>query len=171
MSQESVEVVRRARAPADGKDLVAQFRETVQRLGPDPQREAVLALSAEDPFLRHVHPDIEWDTSATGSIGTVARGLEEVVHWWQGWVQAWESYVFRSTGEYRDLGEWVLAPVDVTAQGRGGIPVEVRVFELYRVRDGKIAAYRSFLSEQQPLAACGLSHPAPQGGETPDPRA
>jgi hypothetical protein len=34
----------------------------------------------------------------------------------------------------------VLAPVDVTAQGRGGIPVELRVFEMYRCRDGKIAA-------------------------------
>lgn len=156
MSQVNVEVVRRARTPADGKNLVAQLRETLERFGPDPQPEAILAMSAEDPFLRYLHPDIEWDTSATGALGTVARGVGEVVHWWRGWVQAWESYVFRSTGEYRDLGEWVLAPVDVTAQGRGGIPVAVRVFEMYRVRDGKIDAYRSFLSEQEALAAAGL---------------
>jgi ketosteroid isomerase-like protein len=67
----------------------------------------------------------------------------------------------RSTGEYRDLGEWVLAPVDVSAQGRGGIPVEVRVFEMYRVRDGKIAAYRSFLSEQDALEAVNVMKKGP----------
>jgi hypothetical protein len=156
MSRENVEIVRRARTPAEGKKLVARMRDTVERLDPDPQPETVHALWAEDPFLRHLHPDIEWDTSATGAIGTVARGLEEVAHWWQGWVRAWESYAFRSTGEYRDLGEWVLAPVDVTAQGRGGIPVEVRVVETYRLRDGKIGAYRSFRSAQEALEAVGL---------------
>jgi ketosteroid isomerase-like protein len=108
--------------------------------------------------LQHLHSDIEWHTSATGAIGTVARGAEEVGDWWADWVRAWESYVFRSTGEYRDLGAWVLAPVDVSARGRAGIPVEVRVFELFRLRDGKIAAYRAFLSEQEALEAAGLGH-------------
>ena len=50
----------------------------------------------------------------------------------------------------------MFAPVDVTARGRGGIAVEVRVFEMYRLRDGKIGAYRSFLSEQEALEAVGL---------------
>jgi len=39
---------------------------------------------------------------------------------------------------------------------RGGIPVELRVFEMYRLRDGKIGAYRSFLSEREALEAVGL---------------
>ena len=64
--------------------------------------------------------------------------------------------LFARLGEYRDFGEWVFAPVDVTARGRGGIAVEARVFEMYRLRDGKIGAYRSFLSEQEALEAVGL---------------
>lgn len=132
------------------------IREVVERLGPDPPPAALRAHWEQEPFWQHVHSDIEWDTSATGALGTVARGMEEVNDWWRGWVQAWESYVFRSIGEYRDLGEWVLAPVDVRAQGRGGIPVNERIFELYRLRDGKIASYRSFLSEQDALEAVGL---------------
>jgi ketosteroid isomerase-like protein len=64
--------------------------------------------------------------------------------------------VFR-VSEYRDLGEWVLTVIDVRARGRGGIPVEMRVFELYRVRDGKVAVFRAYLSEHAALEAAGRS--------------
>jgi ketosteroid isomerase-like protein len=79
----------------------------------------------------------------------------EVGRLWAQWVAAWESYVFRHT-EYLDLGEWVPAPVDVRAQGRDGIEVEQRVFEIYKVRDGKIAVYRSFFSEHEAVEAAAL---------------
>jgi len=157
MSEDHVEVVRRFYASAEGENLVPRMRETVERLGPDPQTEAVLAFWAEDPTWKHVHPDVEWDTSGSGG-APAARGAKEVVALWTDWLEALESYVFRPT-EYRDLGDWVLVETEARARGargRGGIPVEMRVFEIYQVRDGKIAVYRSFLSKQEALEAAGL---------------
>ncbi len=119
MSQENVELVRRFYEPIQGENLVPRLQEAVERVGPDPQTEAVVAFWAEDPAWQHVHPDV------------------------------------RPT-EYRDLGDWVLVETEARAQGRGGIPVAMRVFELYQVRDGKIVVYRSFFSEQEALEAAGL---------------
>ena len=147
-------MVRRFYAPIQGENLVPRMQEAVERVGPDPQTEAVVVFWAEDPAWQHVHPDVEWDTSGSGGAPT-ARGAKEVGAFWTEWLEAWESYVFRPT-VYRDLGDWVLVETEARAQGRGGIPVAMRVFELYQVRDGKIVVYRSFFSEQEALEAAGI---------------
>jgi ketosteroid isomerase-like protein len=156
MSQEDVEVVRRYNAPREGTDVIPEIRKAVERFGPDPQREAVLAVWADDPAMQHLHPDIEWDVSATGAFGSTAHGPTQLARWWAEWVEGWESYVYRML-DYRDLGEWVLTPADVQARGRGGIAVEMRVFHLWQVRNGKIAVMRAFLREDEALEAAGLS--------------
>jgi ketosteroid isomerase-like protein len=61
------------------------------------------------------------------------------------------------TVEYRDLGEFVLAQAAVEARGPGDVPVEMTVFQLWSVRDGKVAACRVFTSESEALEAAGLS--------------
>ena len=155
MSQENVEIVRRYNAPYDGDDLIPMIREALQRVGPDPQPDAVLAVWAEDPSLQHLRPDVEWDVSALGAVGSVARGARELALWWADWVEGWESYVYRIL-EYRDLGDWVLTPTAFEARGRGGIEVEGRLFQVWQVRDGKIAVLRAFLTEQEALEAVGL---------------
>jgi ketosteroid isomerase-like protein len=155
MSLENVEVVRRFSDPYEGEDVLPAIRESLERFGPDPQPEVVLARWAEDPGWQHVHPDIEWDTSATGAFGSVVRGPTEVARWWREWTETWESYVYR-TVRYRDLGEWVLSRANVEARSRDGISVEMPVFQLWQVRDGKVAALRAFLSEQEALEAVGL---------------
>ena len=156
MSQENVEIVRRFNEPHDGEDIIPLLRAGVELVGPDPEPEAVLAFWAEDPGWRYVHPEIEWDVAATGPVGATASGPVEVARWWADWSETWESYVYRMV-EYRDLGDWVLAPADVRAKGRGGIPVEMRTFQIFRVSDGKISTMRAFLSEQEALEAAGLS--------------
>jgi hypothetical protein len=47
----------------------------------------------------------------------------------------------------------MLTPVDVRATGRGGIPVEMRTFEIRTVRDGKIDLARVYSTEAEALAA------------------
>jgi ketosteroid isomerase-like protein len=153
ISNQNVEVVRRLNVPYEGVDAVPFMREGVERLGPDFQPDAVLASWAEDPAFQHLHPDIEWDARATG-LSATARGPRAFALWWADWVEAWESYVYRVL-EYRDLGDWVLVCAEVQARGRGGIAVEMRTFQLYEVRDGKVAVYRVFLSEQEALEAAG----------------
>jgi ketosteroid isomerase-like protein len=156
MSQADVEVMRRFTGPYEGEDALPAIRESLERFGPDPQPEVVLARWAEDPGWQHVHPEIEWDTSATGAFGSVARGPTEVARWWREWTETWETYVYR-TVSFRDLGEWVLSPANVQARSRDGISVEMMVFQVWQVRDGKVALMRGFLSENDALEAVGLS--------------
>ena len=50
-------------------------------------------------------------------------------------VKAWQNYTYR-VSTYRDLGDWVLTRTDVKASGPGGIPVEMRICQIWQVRDG-----------------------------------
>ena len=58
MSQENVELVRRFYEPIQGENWCLRLQEAVERVGPDPQTEAVVAFWAEDPAWQHVHPDV-----------------------------------------------------------------------------------------------------------------
>ena len=156
MSQENVEIVRGFNQPREGDDLVPAIRESVEQLGPDPTVEAVLALWDEDPGWRYAHPDIEWDISGTGAVGAAIHGPLEVAAWWADWVDVWDSYIYRMLA-YRDLGDWVLTPTQIRASGRDGITVEMEIFQIWRVRDGKIAVLRAFLTEPEAVEAAGLS--------------
>ena len=100
MSQENVGVVRGYNAAHEGGDVIPPIREALDRLGPDPEPDAVLAVWAAEPAMQHLHADIEWDVAATGAIGTSVRGPTELWRWWADWVEGWESYVYRMR-EYR----------------------------------------------------------------------
>jgi ketosteroid isomerase-like protein len=78
-----------------------------------------------------------------------------VTLWLADWLEAWESLV-NSSVDYRDLGDWVLVRLDTQARGRDGVAVNMRRFLLYQVRDGKVAVYRSFGTEQEALKAVEL---------------
>jgi ketosteroid isomerase-like protein len=155
VSQENVEIVRRYLESANGRDLVPELEEMVKLFGPESESSAILAHWADHPVWRHTHRDLEWFSDAP-LLARTARGPQEIIRWWAEWVEVWERYVF-TTVELRDLGDWVLNVADVHARGRQGIDVEMRVFELARVRDGKIAVYYAgFRSEHAALKAVGL---------------
>jgi ketosteroid isomerase-like protein len=155
MSRETVELVRHHLEPYDAEDFVHVLSEAVDRLGPDPEPDDVLALWAEDPSFHHLYPEVVWEVAIGGPLDVKATGPTEILRWWAEWLELWESYVYRAA-EYRDLGEWVLTSVDVRARGRDGIPVEMRTFEVRRVRDGKIVECRIFETERRALEAAGL---------------
>ena len=152
MSREAVEVVRRFNSPYDGQDMIPAIRDGLGRLGPDPQAEEVLALWAEDPMLQHLHPDIEWDIRAVGI--KIARGPRELARMWGEWVETWESYTYRLL-DYRDLGDWVLSTEEIHATGREGISVEAKVFQIWRIRDGKVAVTRVLFLSRRPSMPYG----------------
>jgi hypothetical protein len=156
MSGENVEVARAFLDPFVGQEVVATLREATKRLGPEPDEEAILAAWAEDPSFRHADPQIRWEIAGPSAVATNAVGAKQLVRWWRDWVEAWETYTYR-VAEYRDLGGWVLAVVDVKARGRGGIPVEMRTYQSLQIRGGKISACRIFQSEPEALEAAALS--------------
>jgi ketosteroid isomerase-like protein len=156
MSQDNVEIVRRHLEPYDGEEFTAVIGALVDRLGPAPEPDAGLAVWSEDPSLRHLHPEVEWEIAAGGPLHGTATGPTEILGLWAEWLEAWESYVYRPV-EYRDLGEWVFTPIEIRATGRGGIPVEMRTFEIRSVRDGKIDAVRTFGTEAEALEAAAAT--------------
>ena len=151
MSQENVEIVRLATEPHNGEDMVPVIRDGLGHIVDWSDTDAVVAAMAQDPNVRPMHPDVEWDASAIG-VFSVTHGLYALALFWREWVELWESYVYEMR-EYRDLGDWVLTINEAKARGRGGIPVETPVFQLWRVRDGKIIAVRLFGSETEALKA------------------
>ena len=151
MSQENVEIVRLATEPHNGEDMVPVIRDGLGHIVDWSDTDAVVAAMAQDPNVRPMHPDVEWDASAIG-VFNVTHGLYGLALFWREWVELWESYVYEMR-EYRDLGDWVLTINEAKARGRGGIPVETPVFQLWRVRDGKIIAVRLFGSETEALKA------------------
>jgi hypothetical protein len=155
MSQQDVDVVRRFHEPWEGTDVMPRIREAVGVFGPDPDPAVVEAWWAEDPGWRHVQGDIEWDTRAVPGVGTKIKGAKEVAAWWGDWTNAWESYVYRNR-EYRDLGGWVLCETRIEARGPSNVAVEMTVFQLWKVRDDKIAACRVFMSEADALESARL---------------
>jgi ketosteroid isomerase-like protein len=155
VSQENVEVVRRFNAAHDGEDVAHAIRQSSSQLGEDPSPEAILEVWANDPGWRYAHPEIEFDNTAA-LFGRVARGPREIARWWLEWTEDWESYVYR-VREYRDLGDWVLTRADVKARSRNGVPVAMEAFQIWQVRDGRVAVNRAFLSEHDALEAAGVS--------------
>jgi hypothetical protein len=151
MSAEDVAVVRAVNEPYDGRDLAAALHDRLAKVDIE-DREAVLesmrAFFAEEGTWAHLQEDLVWDGGLAGSV----RGLDEFALFWPEWAGLWESYTARMV-EYRDLGSWVLVPAAVEARGRGGIAVEMRVFQLFQVRDGKVAVMRAFASGEAALAA------------------
>jgi len=149
-----VEIVRLATEPHEGEDMVPVMRDGLGGIVDWSDTDAVVAAMAQDPNVRPMHPDVEWDASAIGVFG-VAHGLYGLALFWREWVELWESYVYEMS-EYRDLGDWVLTINDAKTRGRGGIPVDTPVFQLWEVRDGKIVTVRLFGSEAEALKAVGL---------------
>ena|SRR2546421_7993385 len=154
MSEEAVEVVRLANEPHNGEDMVPVRREFVNGVADWSNTDAVVAAIAEDPNVRPMHPEVEWDASGLGFFG-IAHGLYGLAVFSRELVEVWQSYVYEMR-EYRDLGDWVLTINDLRVRGHGGT-FEARAAQLWKVRDGKIVIVRVFLSEAEALKALGLT--------------
>jgi ketosteroid isomerase-like protein len=158
VSEGALEIVRRFNDAYDGEDVIPTLRGLIDRHGPDPGRDEILAIWAEDPCWRHAHPEIEVDTSGLGVGGAALEGPGDIWSWWADWTEAWQSYVTHVV-EYRDLGDHVLTASDIEAIGPGGISVGMRVYLTWSVRDGKVASSRAYLSEADAIAAASAERP------------
>jgi hypothetical protein len=155
VSQANVEIVRLANEPHNGEDMVPIVRQYVENITDWSDTDAVVAAIADDPNVRPMRPDVEWDARGLG-LFDVSQGLYGMAVFWRELVEVWESYVYEMR-EYRDLGDWVLTVHDLRARGREGIPVEARgAAQLWKVRDGRIAVVRVFGSAADALKAVGL---------------
>ena len=133
MSQENVEVVRRANEAFLGGDVAA-------------------ALAA-------LHPRVEWHGTVGGmDEGRIAVGHAEVVKAFADYFAVWERMEMRAV-EFIDAGdEDVVVFHHEVAKGReSGVVVESDPATINTVRDGLIVRVRSFMTRDQALEAAGLA--------------
>jgi hypothetical protein len=133
MSQENVEVVRRAFESFARGDVEA-------------------ALSIYDP-------DVEWQTAADEPDTQVYRGADGIRRLISSWAELWEAG-FEAAAEpqdFIDAGEHVIVPVHTRTRGRGS-GVEVEIWETYLLTfsEGKVIRVCEFRTKEQALEAAGL---------------
>ena len=133
MSEKSVEIVRRAIEAFNRRDISALVAATTD--------------------------DFEWITLTGGTIDSaVYRGAAGIAAYFRDTATVWESMRIEPK-EFRDLSAKTMLVVSVLhARGMGsGVEVEADLYGLFRVREHKLAAFRSFGTEHEALEAAALS--------------
>ena len=144
MPEENVELVRGILGAYEGLDFVALMR------GMDAADLRALYESVWDPDI-----EITWvDTNPNPG---PFRGIDEAMRAFEEWFESFDEF-FMTTTEYLDAGDEVV--VTAVTPGRGkdsGARVEMTVYLVIAVRNGKISRYREYSTKAEALEAAGLS--------------
>ena len=128
MSQENVEIVRRALEVSTRRDDEATF-------------------ALYDPEVE-IRGQVDGDTY---------RGLTRVRMYFQDWFAAWHDFS-TDAEEWIDAGEDVVVALHVRARGRqSGVPVDQRIWHVWTLRDRKLWRLRIYATRAEALEAVGLS--------------
>ena len=129
MSQENVEVVRRA----------------------------IEAFTRRDLDAIESHPDVEVDWSRSRGVEAgIYRGLEATRHFWNTFFETFDRIV-AVPEEFIDHGDYVIVFDRTHMWGRDGIEVEARNVSLVTLRSGQIVQWRMCRDRAEALKAVGLA--------------
>jgi ketosteroid isomerase-like protein len=112
-----------------------------------------------EAVLERLDPDLEWEENPD-----VYPGLDPIYRGHDGFLKrqrdafdVWEW--FRVEGqEFIDAREHVVVFLHLRGKGRhSGIEVEMRIYDVFRFRDGKVAQHRLYGTRAEALEAVGLS--------------
>jgi ketosteroid isomerase-like protein len=130
MSQENVEIVRRA--------IVAYNRRDFEAMG---------ALN---------HPDVELDWSASrGLQAGVYKGWGEVMRMYQTFLETFQDVVIEPD-RFIESGDSVVVPNSAQIRGRDGIETVARSALVFEVRSGRLARICLYQETSEALEAAGL---------------
>jgi uncharacterized protein len=102
------------------------------------------------------HPDAETHDLAVIPDAPVRRGHEALREWVVMMEEIWVDARYEPE-EFIDAGELVVVAVRAKARGRGsGVPMDVPMFHVFEVQDGKIRRFWSYLDRAEALEAVGL---------------
>ncbi|MEK6272570.1 MAG: nuclear transport factor 2 family protein [Actinomycetota bacterium] len=131
MSQENVEVVRRCYELMTNRDFSA--------------------------FPEVAHPDLVFDLSRNVFNPGVYRGLDGVRRFFEQVDEMWDGFEARPE-EFINGGDHVVAAVRISGRGRGGVEVEMQIFAVWMLREGKVVRVTGGYRERgEALEAAGLS--------------
>ena len=122
-------------------------------------REATEAFNRDgvDGLIKYCDPAIEWHTTGRFADQGVYRAHDGVRKLFAELGEDLED--MRSHLEYLgEAGGQVVATTVLTGRGRrGAVPVEQRLSNVIRLKDGKVTEIRQFARAEDALAAAGLS--------------
>jgi hypothetical protein len=155
MSQENVEIVRRANQPFQGIDVGPSIRAALEgdtHAIPADVRAGIAA------WFDMLAPDFEIDTSGVDMPGFgVLRGPEAMRELWTRWIEGWEHYSWTSNN-YSQVGEHVIADVKIRATGKSsGADVIWDHSQVWVFRDGKVIRWMLVNDRASALKAAELS--------------
>jgi ketosteroid isomerase-like protein len=133
MSQENVELVRRAVDSINHGDLDAALEEAADDL------------------------EVDWSNSI-GPLKGIYRGRQEVLKLWRSFLDAWDSLQW-DPEEIIDVDESrVIAVNHLRMRGHGsGVEVDAVGVQLWTIREGKARSLKLYQSKAEALEAVGLS--------------
>jgi ketosteroid isomerase-like protein len=130
MSQENLEVVRRAEEAIARRDI-----------------EALKLLMAPECEIRPLRAAVD---------STVFRGPDAAAEWFVAQDEAWEN-LSAEVETFRHGSDWVLVFGSIQARGRSsGADLDVMSAGVWRLRDGLITAISVYTDRNQALAHLGL---------------
>ena len=130
MSQENVEIVRRALDAFSRRNL--------------------------DAATRDAHPDVEVDWSRSRGVEAgIYRGPEATRRFWNTFLEAFDRIV-AVPEEFIEQGDYVIVLDRTHMWGRDGIEVEARNVTLVTLRNGEIVQWRLCRDPAEALKAVGL---------------
>jgi ketosteroid isomerase-like protein len=130
MSQENVELARRAMDVANRRDV--------------------------DALDDIATVDYEWHNTPGLPGGGVHRGLEVVKAHLRDYLETWETYTVEEE-RLIDVGEQVVQLCRLHAKGKGGgVTLDTPIAYVHSFRDGKFARTRAYVHHDEALEAVGL---------------
>jgi uncharacterized protein len=115
-----------------------------------------------DTLFELMEPDFVWNEALEVPGRKAAVGRDEFAGYMRGFERMWEDFRFDIL-EVEDMGEEI-ALASVRAHGRGrasGEEMELEIFHLWRLREGRVARMDAYLDEGAARDAVKLEHEAP----------
>ena len=155
MSQENVELVRRANEALQGIDVAPSIRAAFTGNTDAVPPEVAAAFVA---WLNLFDPEVEIDTSRVDMPGFgVFRGLDGLLDLFGRWIEEWEHYSWIHHN-LSDAGEHVILDAEIHATGTSsGVEVVWNLSQTYTFREGKVVRWCVFSDHAEALEALGLS--------------
>jgi ketosteroid isomerase-like protein len=105
--------------------------------------------------LRGLEDDFAW-VVPNHPEGAVRYGPDSVIEFFHEWIEPWEDFEIDWELE-QGAPDRALATIDMSGRGKGsGVPVELRFFQLWTVRDGRVARMEMFNDREAARRAAGL---------------
>lgn len=110
-----------------------------------------------DSLVEDFDPEVELSEWPTAPGASSFHGIDGVRSAMEGWFEVWE-WMHVELAELVDAGDRVLATVDQRAKGKESeVEVEIRSYNVYWFRDGKVIRIQLFTEREAALEAAGLT--------------